>query len=397
MKKNKTYSAFSQIVKVWLNEYKTIFRDIGVMTLFIIAILIYPVLYTLAYDNELAKEVSIVVVDEDDSEISRKLVSMIDACDEVEVILKTPDFNEGQALFKQSKVYGLIVIPDDFERNIYSFKTAVVSVYADASYMIIYKQIMTAANYSIGTMSAGIEIQRRISKKQQLEEALIERDLLPLQVYSLYNPRGGYATYLMPAVFLLILQQTLLLGIALIGGTLREKGRDDLLYSIGIKTGGSLAIVIGKSLAYYTIYFFNAMYMIVVIMRLFNLPMLAHYFDVFVFLTPFLFAVIYMGISIATLFKKREHGLMVLLFTSIPFIFLTGFSWPAEAMPQWQIWLAQLIPSTPAIKGFQAMSQRGASFFDISHHWLHLWALLLVYLLLSSLAMKNLVKKIGQR
>lgn len=393
MKQNKTYSAFSQIVKIWFHEYKTIFNDAGVITLFVVAVLIYPILYTLAYNNEIVKEVPIVIVDEDDSEMSRKLVSMISATEEVKVLLKTPDYYEGILLFDKSKAYGVIVIPEDFQQKIYQFQSATVSVYADASYMIIYKQIMTAANYAIGTMGAGIEVQRRISKQQQLQQAISERDLLPLEVYSLYNPKGGYATYLMPAVFLLILQQTLLLGISLIGGTLHEKGHDDLLVQTASKKGGAIAIVLGKSLAYYSIYLINALYIIVIVMWLFELPMHANYFELFVFLTPFLFAVIYLSISVSTLFKKREHGLMVLLFTSIPFIFLTGFSWPTEAIPAWQNYLAQLIPSTPAIKGFQAMSQRYASFSQVSQHWVHIWALVLIYFALASLSMKILISR----
>ena len=393
--KNTIYNFFNNIIEVWLNEYKTIFRDAGVVTLFIIAVVVYPVIYSLAYNNELAKDVPIAVVDENDSDLSRKLISMLDASDEVNVIIKTHNFNYAEELFKKSEVYGVISIPSDFDKKIYKFETAVVSVYADASYMIIYKQIMTAANYSIGTLGAGIEIQRRISNKELLEQAFESRDPLPIETYALYNPKGGYASYVMPAVLLLILQQTLLLGIGLIGGTTKERKNDHFLIPIGVKTGGSLSIVIGKSIAYYTIYLFNALYVFVIVFRLFSFPMRGNYFEMFVFLTPFLFAVIYMGITISAFFKKREHALMILLFTSIPFIFLTGFSWPIQAMPQWQVWFSQIIPSTPAIKGFLALSQRGATFNDVFYNWLHIWALLFGYLAISSLLVKKFVKKVS--
>lgn len=392
--KKNTYNFFNNIVEVWLNEYKTIFRDAGVVTLFIIAVVVYPIIYSLAYNNELAKEVPIVVVDENDSDISRKLVSMLDAADEVSVLLKTPDFNQAKELFKQGEAYGIVSIPADFDKKVYQFETAVVSVYADASYMIIYKQILTAANYSIGTMGAGIEIQRRISNKELLAQALDERDPLPIETYALYNPKGGYASYVMPAVLLLILQQTLLLGIGLIGGTTKERKNDHFLLPIGLHKGGALSIVIGKSLAYYTIYILNALYVFVIVFRLFSFPMRGDYFEIFVFITPFIFAVIYLGITISTFFKKREHALMILLFTSIPFIFLTGFSWPTQAMPQWQLWLSQIIPSTPAIKGFLALTQRGASFSDVFYNWLHIWALMVFYISVSSFMVKKLIKRV---
>ncbi len=393
LKQNKIYRFFNNIVETWFNEYKVIFRDSGVITLFIIAVLVYPLLYSLAYNNELAKEVPIVVVDKNDSDLSRKLISMLDATDEVQVLYKLPDFNEAKILFDKSDVYGVIDIPEDFDKKILRFETATISVYADASYMLIYKQIMMAANYAVGTMSAGIEIQRRISKGNQLEEAFIERDPMPVETYSLYNPKGGYASYAMPAVLLLILQQTLLLGIGLIGGTQREKGFIHFLVPIGIKRGGSLSIIFGKSLAFFSIYLINTLYVLVVVFRMFNLPMRGNYFEIFVFLTPFLFAVIYLGMTFAAFFKKREHALMLLLFTSIPFVFLSGFSWPNYAMPQWQVWFSKIIPSTPAIQGFLALSQKSASFHDVFYNWLHLWGLMLFYITTASLLLKRMVKK----
>jgi len=376
-----------------MNEYGTIFHDAGVITLFIIAVFVYPLIYSLAYNNELAKEVPIAVVDENDSDLSRKLISMLDADDDVDIYIKTPDFEQARILFNKSDVHGIIHIPKDFDKKILRFETASVSVYADASYMILYKQVETAATYAIGTMSAGIEILRRMAKGDQLEEAFVERDPLPIEIYPLYNPRGGYATYVMPSVLVLILQQTLLLGIGLLGGTIKEKGFDNFLVQKGVVTGEALTIVIGKSIAYYSIYLLNALYVFVIVFRIFKLPMWANYFELFVFLTPYLFAVIYLGLTIASFFKKREHALMVLLFTSIPFIFLSGFSWPAQAMPQWQRYLSEIIPSTPAIKGFLALSQRSANFSDVIYHWLHIWILLFVYLGTASLLMKKLVRR----
>lgn len=380
-------------MKVWADEYKNIFRDSGVIMLFIIAVFAYPLIYSFAYDNELAKEVPVIVVDQSKSSLSRKLISMLDATFEVKVKEVTPNFQDGIISFEKSETHGVIVIPKDFEEKILSFQTATVSVYADAAYMIIYKQIVVASTYSIGTLSAGIEIIRRTAKGTQLERSYIDRDPLPIETYSLYNPKGGYATYLMPAVLLLILQQTLLLGIGLIGGTLKERGSNNYLVKIGTKFGGAMAIAVGKSMAYFTIYALNALYTLVIIFRIFKIPMRGDYSEMFVFVTPFIFAVIFMGITISTFFKKREHALMVLVFTSIPFIFLSGFSWPVESMPEWQVLLSYMIPSTHGIKGFVAITQKGSVFADVFQYWIYLWGVLVFYLITSSLLLMKHNKK----
>lgn len=393
MNKDKSYNAINIIIKVWFDEYKNIFKDSGVVMLFIIAVFAYPIIYSLAYDNELAKDVPIVVVDKSNSDLSRKLISWLDATDEVKVASKTNNFQAAVTSFEKSEVHGVILIPKDFEKNILSFQTATVSVYADAAYMIIYKQIMMASTYSIGTLSAGIEVIRRTAKGNLFEQALIERDPLPIETYALYNPKGGYATYLMPAVLLLILQQTLLLGIGLIGGTLKERGTNNYISKIGSGFGGAMAIATGKSLAYFTIYSVNVLYTLVIVFRIFRIPMRGDYGEMLVFVFPFIFAVIFMGLTISTFFKKREHALIILVFTTIPFIFLSGFSWPIESMPQWQVLLSYIIPSTHAIKGFIDITQKGSEFSDVFQYWIYLWILLFTYLITTSLLFMKLSRK----
>jgi len=380
-------------IKVWLKEYKKIFSDSGTIMLFMIAIVIYPILYSLAYNNELVKDVPIAIVDENHSDLSRKLIQMIDATDEICVEYQIGDFRTAEDLLNNHEIYGIIHINDDFNKNILRFETAHVSVYADASHMVIYKQILMGASFSIGTMSAGVEIQRRLAKGQGVEFAFYERDPLPIQTFSLYNPSGGYATYVMPAVLLLILQQTLLLGIGLLGGTVKEFENSHYLMPIGEKHGGAISIVLGKSMAYFTIYIINTLLVLVIVPRIFSLPMRSSYFEMFIFLAPFLFSVIFLGLSLSLLFKHRESSMIILLFTSIPFIFLSGFSWPIESMPNWIVHFSQLIPSTPGIKGFLALTQKGAHFNDVLVHWKHLWLLSVVYFITASLLFKFYILK----
>lgn len=392
MEKNKRKYLINQVVKIAGNEYKNIFKDPGTIMLFMIAIVVYPLIYALAYNNELAKEIPVIIVDNSNSQTSRKLISMIDATDEIAVITTTKDFKYAEREFDQSDIYGVINIPNDFEKKIYRFEQASVSVYADAAHVIIYKQILSGTSRAVGTLSAGVEVIRRTSKNGSIEQSLDLRNPLPLEVYSLYNPRGGYATYLMPSVLLLILQQTLLLGIGLLGGTTKENG-DGFLVPIGTRPGGAISIVLGKGLAYSSIYLLNSLYVIVIVERMLDIPMRGNYLELIVFVFPFILAVTFMGLTISSFFKRREHALMILLFTSIPFIFLSGFSWPVEAMPKWQVWLSYFIPSTPAVKGVVSITQKGSNFSDVYSHWVNLWALVVFYILTSFLMVRYIINK----
>jgi ABC-2 type transport system permease protein len=72
-------------------------------------------------------------------------------------------------------------------------------------------------------------------------------------------------------------------------------------------------------------------------------------------------------------------ALQVLLFTSLPALFLSGFAWPIEALPAWLATFARAIPSTSAIPGFLRLTGMGASLPDVRAEWLTLWALCGVY------------------
>ena len=164
----------------------------------------------------------------------------------------------------------------------------------------------------------------------------------------------------------MILQQTLLLGIGMLGGTLREKKRKYFYVDGDVDPRHAVSALLGKAFAFITLHLFNIFFMLVIVYKLFDLPQKGNPLEVFIFLMPYLFAVIFLGIAIATLFKKRENSLIFMFFTSIPFIFLSGFSWPANEMPLLLQKLSLLIPSTMAIQGYLRLNTMGASLAQVS-------------------------------
>ena len=83
---------------------------------------------------------------------------------------------------------------------------------------------MTGAGIKqFATVSAGIQVRRFQARGWSADKAMIDRSPLNLVSRSLFNPTMGYATYIVPGVLILILQQTMLIGIGMISGTRREQ------------------------------------------------------------------------------------------------------------------------------------------------------------------------------
>ena len=380
------------LFQVWMNEYRTIFSDFGILLIFFGAIIIYPFFYPLPYTNEVLKDIPVAVVDMNHSQLSHKLTRMMDSNELVFVATRNATFDQAKVSILKGDIGGIVYIPNDFENKVLRGEQASISVYSDASYFLIYKQVLSGIYHSVGTFSAGIEVKRMTARGVMEEQALLTRDPLSLISFPLFNPTGGYATYVVPAVLVLMLQQTLLIGVGLLSGTRREKGFG------GSNTPQSVSIVsliLGKSFAYFSIYMFHSVYLFGILFRFYHFPQRGNPMDLILFIIPYLFASIFLAQAISGFFKTREMSMMILLFSSMPALFLSGFSWPKSSIPNWLNQLAMLLPSTAGIDGFLRINQMGASLKDIGFDWGVLLGLTVAYFFLAVISVQRQYADLG--
>ncbi len=360
-------------LSVWKEEFLLIFKDPATLTVMVLAVLFYSLFYPMPYGREVITKVPVAVVDMDRTPLSRELIRMIDATEEVRVASAPRSRGEAERLFMDRTVYGVVVIPIDFERKVWRQDQATVSLYADAGYFMLNRQVSGGVRTAAGTLSASVEIKRLQAVGQSQTEAMSTRN--PLQVVStaLGNPTGGYLAYIVPAVFTLILQQTLLIGILMISGA---PGRRNAPVS---EQNGVICSVLGKSMAYLSLYLVQATYYLFIAPSFYGFRHEGAAVAVFLFVIPFFLSVIFLGLSLASLSPDREAPMLVVVFASLPFLFLSGFSWPREAFPFWLSLISWLVPTTAAIDGLLRINQLGAGLKHVTGAWLILWGLVLLY------------------
>jgi len=355
-----------------------VFRDPGALLILVGAVVIYAFFYPIPYLPEVLKKVPIAVVDLDRSALSRRLIRMVDAHDLVSVARQVPDLAVAERLVREGDAGGILVIPEYFERDVRRGARVTVGAYLDASYFLVYRQVLTGLSEATGTLSAGIEIARLRAQGMSDAQARAARDPLPLVMRPLFNATEGYATYVVPAVLVLILQQTLLIGIGLLGGTERETGQG--------ATGGAvrpLATVFGRAAFFVSLYAVHAAFYFGIVFRVFGFSQASRGWTLALFTAPFLLSVTLLGLAVGELFTRRETAIQTLLFTSLPAVFLASFSWPSEAMPGWLRAAAQVLPSTTGMAGILRITQMGASLAQVRTEWITLWGLSAAYLLLA--------------
>ncbi|MDD3237511.1 MAG: ABC transporter permease [Candidatus Gastranaerophilales bacterium] len=375
---------FLTILKIWKTELIAVLTDPATVLIMIIALFMYSMFYSIPYSHEVAKNIPISAVDNDNSVLSRKLIKDINSTDSVDIVSQPVNKNEAQVEFYKGKTLGFIVIPKDFEKHLLEGKKTQLSLYADSGYLVMYKQVAGGVMSTAMTLSSGIEVNKLrmagVTKKQALG---VVRPFISVDM-PLFNPSGGYETYIFPVVLVLIMQQTLLVGVGVLGGTKRE--RKGAFCKVASEPW---QIVLGNSLAYVTLYLSHSIFFFIVIPLLFsfrapeNIPLLA------LCVFPFLFAVSFLAQALTIFFNEREDGLMFVVVLSLPMVFVPGFVWPKEAIPTWLNFVADFVPATRGIDAIVRINQFGASFAQVKWDFVILIALCFLYFLLACLAIKH--------
>lgn len=386
-----------QMLSVMRNEFRSIFTDAGVVLILVLALIIYATVYSMAYGAQVLRNVPIGVVDECRTPTSRSLAATFNAGPNTYVAYNPTNMEEAKELFFSRKIYGVVYIPSDYEEKLLGGSQANVAIYVDASYFLMYRQAFQELVTSIGSTGAMVEFQRLIAKGADIPQAKATTQPVIYQSHNLFNPYLGYGTFVMPAIIMVIIQQTLLIGIGMVGGTWRELKLYRTLIPAGEKRLAVLPMVSGKTVAYLSVYCLTLLYVLGVHYRIFGYPMNGSWGTVMLFLLPYLLSCIFLGIALSTLFRYRENSLLLLLFTSIPFLMLSGASIPKECMPEWLYAIGKVVPSSSGVDGFVRIQTMGATLSEVSVQWCTLWVLTAVYFGLACLGMRNIIRRVENR
>lgn len=366
---------------IWAKEMKATVKDEGVLIFFILVPLFYPLLYSWIYNNEIVREVPVAVVDLSHSDMSRKFIREYDASPDVKVAYHCNNMEEAKSLVGKQVVRGILYFPEDFALNINRMTQAHVGVYCDMSLMLYYKAVYQTATAISSDINSKIQIQ--LSGNYSDRENEISTRPLDYEEVPIFNNTSGYGNFIIPGVLMLILQQTLLLGIGLSAGTARENNRYKDLVPVSRHYQGIFRIVLGKSMCYFMIYSVMAAYIVLAVPRFFHFVSMAHGTDMLGLMVPYLLSCIFFGMMLSCLVRYRENIMLMVIFTSVPFLFMSGISWPQSNIPGvWQA-IACLFPSTFGIRGFVRLNSMGATLSDIQQEYQALWIQATVYFFIS--------------
>jgi ABC-2 type transport system permease protein len=378
----------TDVARAFAAEYGRALRDRGAFGLIVLAPLIYGLFYPQPYLGQLVRAIPIAVVDDDSTEMSRRLVQGLNAHEAVRVAERPGTLAEAQAALDRREVFAIVDIPAGTERDVLAGRQARLPAYVDSVYFLLYNRTLQGILEATGAVNADLQSGEVRPDSSSYQAALARSSPIEVLNQPLFNPTGGYASYIVPAAFMLILQQTLLMGTATLGGVSFELGGQEAR-----RRRGGFAAVLGQGLAHLLLALPGATFFLVVLPRLYGFSATARLADLLAFLLPFILSVSFLGQFVSAWFTRRETAVLLFIALSLPLFFLVGVAWPVEAIPS-RLHAASLIfPSTSAIDGLVRINQMDARLVDVFDDWIRLWGLTLLYGALAALATGTFLRR----
>ena len=375
----------NDILCIMRYEYQRILHSLPILVVLGGGIFLYGMLYNYMYSPNVLREVTVVVVDESRTPLSRHYIRLLDATPQVRVQGVITQMPEARKRMKETEVAGILSLPADFDTKVGKGEEAVFVSFNNTMAFLSYAAFKEASSGAMLALDDEVRPGQVVFLQPDVEQPIINTPSIQVQGIALYNESGGYATYLIPAVLMVIIFQTMLMVISMRCGKENELQMSPLLEVIRHDSSGGTAmnIVIGKSVVYVGFYALFAIFLLGLLPLVFDLPHMASPLLLIQLMIPFLFATAFFGLACSPFFKDSDAPLLLIAFFSVGLLFLSGISWPLELMPwPWRL-LHCLLPAPVGVLAFVKATSMGADISDISREMILLWGQCAVYFIVA--------------
>ena len=388
------FHTITAFIKQWLkdfwgiccHEWKLIVHDGGALIIFTIGALGYPLLYNLMYKNGVLEDVAIAVVDNADCSESRRYIREVDATRELEVAYRCATMAEAERLFQQRKVNGIIYFPKDFGERLARMETATLSIYADMSSFLYYKNLMMGSHFVMLHEIGEIQIERYAAAGFTEEQSMQLVSAIPYEENNPYNRTFSYTIFFLSATLLMVVQQTMFYGMTMLAGTQREEHHSFALLPSHLEGVGIGRVVLGRGFAYGLLYLAIGMYIAFIVPAIFDFPQRGSFWDILVLLLFFITDCVFFCSTWSSFITRRETVFILLLVMSPVAMFLTGFSWPTSSFPFVWKCFSYLLPSTFGCQAFINLNTAGGDLTTVRPQIIAMTVQGAIYYLTASLA-----------
>ena len=339
-------------------EFKLFWSNKVLRLLFIGAPILYGVLLGYVYGKGKVTDLPIIIVDQDRSEMSSKAIQMFEDNEVLHIASILYDQNNLSQIAIEKEATCVVIIPKGFEKMTLTKKYPEITTIVNTSNVLTANYASTAIQVCLGTLKAGVQIETL--RKQGVPENLLMSQYEPFKTTFIkkYNRSTNYMYFLWPGVLATVLQQVLLLGLALSfasefeNGTFKDlvKRCPSILKLLMVKIIPYLIMSFGVWLIYWFFTFW------------FRLPFYENLLPLTFIAGIFVISVSFIGILVSIVVPSQLKATEILMVIATPSFILSGFTWPLSQMPQAVQAIANVIPLTHFLKAFRILIIENGTF-----------------------------------
>lgn len=383
----KTRHNFFHLVK---REFSLFLKNATLRSVFILAPVIYALLFAFVYREGKVTHLPVIVVDKDNSPMSNQLIEMLRDNEGLSIKKVTYESTDLKKEVIRQNASALVVIPERFEAEMLQKKYPEIVTYINTSNLLTANFSSKAIQSTLGTFSAGAEIKALQRKGMSASQAATQYEPFKANYIRLYNETGNYLSFMWPAMLAVILQQVILLAMAVSFAQEFEKhtfAKEFLSY-----TRSTFGAILVKVMPVWILSVAHVM-VFYIFHKIFQAPLPQHIFNFAVISSLFVMSVSFLGTLLSILIPDSLRATQVLMVISTPGFIIGGFTWPSASMPLAIQYLADILPLTPFLQAFKILLIQGGELSDTMPYILHLLCLVLTFALLSVIALKLKVRK----
>lgn len=280
----------------------------------------------------LPMQLPIAVVDEDNTAMSRQLYRSLDAIPQTEVVLRTASFAEAREAMQQGKIYGIFHLPANFRQEVSTGKQPVISFYTNDTYLLpgslAYKDMRLQAVLANGAVQQALLLAKGQGGPQ------LQAKLMPVTVDTnlLNNPWISYAIYLasvlMPAfVFMFVMFTT--------AYSITQETKDKTASEwLELSHGSIVLALLGKLLPQLLIYLITGMLYLSILYGYMHFPLNSGFFPMFLAMALLVMSAQGFALFVAGIARRGRIALSTCALWGVLSFSISGFTYPATAMPQ---------------------------------------------------------------
>lgn len=383
------------IWKLLKKEATLVYNDHSILLALLAAPLLYFALMGSTYFNKDEENVSVGVVDLDHSQSSKSFVNKLNATQKINITHSYIDLVEAKNGFYSFDVQGIVEIPKGFEEKLIAKESTPIGLILNNSKFLSSNDINKAVN--LVAMEYAENSRQKFFESKGINPSLAQLKAQPItaQINAVYNPTNNYGNFLLPALFILILHQTLLIGMS----ESVAYDREENLLKCNLKESNYsfLNYIFGKTGFYLLLYFAYFLLTFFVVFPIFDLPLNGSLFTLITISFLFFMATIFYGWFVSSFFKSQARVMEIMAFTSYPVFLITGITWSFKDMPLILQYISNLIPLKPYFEFIKKQTVMGVDSSLYNSEIVHILLLLLVGYVAALLRFSYLKKSVLEK